>query len=173
MRLEEATLEPPSGLEKLLADLGEGESGFSGTPVHSGEVSLDEYLRQCRDMKDPAKIRPGRVPQTVFWALDDDGEAIGIARIRHYLNDRTRIRGGHLGYFVRSDRRGKGYGKEVLRLALLELRRFGESRALITTDSDNVRSIRVIEANGGYFAGVGTHPRTGKEYRRYWIDLQP
>jgi predicted acetyltransferase len=104
-------------------------------------------------------LRPGLVPQTVFWALDDDGEAVGIVRLRHYLNDNLRVHGGHIGYYVRRDQRGKGYGKEMLRLA--------------TTDPDNVRSIRVIEANDGQFFDVSTDPRTGAKYQRYWVDLEP
>ncbi len=78
-----------------------------------------------------------------------------------------------LGTPSRRDQRGKGYGKEMLRIALDELRKLGEKRALITTDPDNVRLIRVIEANGGQFSDVRTDPRTGAKYRRYWVDLEP
>jgi predicted acetyltransferase len=173
MKLEAATTDPPPGLQELLADLGDGENGFGGTPVHAEELTLEEYLRECCDMPDPAKLRPGLVPQTVFWALDDDGEAVGIVRLRHYLNNTLRVHGGHIGYYVRRDQRGHGYGKEMLRLALDELRRLGETRALITTDPENVHSIRVIEANGGQFADVSSDPRTGAQYRRYWVDLEP
>ena len=59
----------------------------------------------------------------------------------------------------------------MLRLALNELRRRGEARALITTDPDNFASIQVIEANGGQFSDESTDPETGARYRRYWIDL--
>ena len=173
MKLEAATMNPPPGIQELLTDLGDGENGFGGTSVHTGEIALEEYLRQCCDMPDPAKLRPGLVPQTVFWTLDDDGEAVGIVRLRHYLNDNLRVHGGHIGYYVRRDQRGKGYGKEMLRLALDELRRLGEKRALITTDPDNVRSIRVIEANDGQFSDASTDPRTGAMYQRYWVDLEP
>ena len=173
MKLEAASMSPPPGLQELLDDLDGGENGFGGTPVHSGEVTLVEYLQRCCDMPDPAKLRPGLVPQTMFWALDDNGDAVGIVRLRHYLNDDLRIRGGHVGYYVRRDQRGKGYAKQMLRLALDELRQLGEQRVLITTDLDNVRSMRVIEANGGKLSDVSTHPQTGEKLRRYWIDLDP
>lgn len=132
---------------------------------------LEEYLQQCCDMPDPSKLRPGLVSQTVFWVLNADGEAIGMVRVCHYLNDKLRVRGGHCGYFIRRDQRGKGYGKQMLALALDELRRLGEKRALITTGPDNLPSIRVIEANGGQLADVNTDPETGAKHRRYWIDL--
>jgi predicted acetyltransferase len=173
IRIEAASLTPPRGLSDLLADLGDGENGFMGTPVHTGEATQEEYLQRCCDMPDPAKLKPGLVPQTVFWVLDADGEAVGIVRLRHYLIDKLRVHGGHCGYYMRSDQRGKGHGKALLALALDELRRLGETQALITTDPDNIASIRVIEFNGGQFADESTDPETGAQYRRYWIDLQP
>ena len=173
VRLEEASRIAPLGLRELLVDLGGGENGFMGTPVHTGEATVEEYLQRCRDMPDPAKLKPGLVPQTVFWMLDADGFAVGMVRIRHFLNDKLRIHGGHIGFFVRRDRRGKGFAKEGLRLALVELHRLGEERALLTVDPDNIPSISVIESNGGRFEGIGTDPDTGKRFRRYWIDMEP
>ncbi len=76
--LEAASLDPPSGLGELLAELGAGENAFGGTPVHAGEATLEEYLQQCCDMPDRSKLEPGLVPQTVFWVLNADGEAIGM-----------------------------------------------------------------------------------------------
>jgi predicted acetyltransferase len=173
MRLEAASLTTPLGLRELLADLGEGEDGFGGTPVHTGELTLDEYLQQCCDMPDPVRLQPGLVLQTIFWVLNADGVAIGMVRMRHYLNDKLRFHSGHIGYFIRRDQRGKGYATEALRLALIELRKVGERRALITVNPDNVSSIRVIERNGGRLENVVTDPETGELYRRYWIELEP
>ena len=171
IRLEPVSLQPPQALMDLLIDLGDGENGFGGNPVHNGHVTLDEYLCKCCDERDPAKVRPGLVPQTVFWVLDAASKATGIVRLRHFLNDNLLIHGGHIGYYIRSDRRGRGYGKQMLGLALEELRKLGEKRALITTDLDNLASIAVITMNGGYLSDVGAAPKTGAQFGRYWIDL--
>lgn len=171
MKLEEASLTPPPGLADLLADLGGGENGFLGTPVASGELTVHGFLQQCLDMLDPANLPPDHVLQTIFWLLDEDGVAVGMVRLRHYLNDKLRLRGGHIGYFVRRDQRGKGYGKEALRLALIELRKLGEPRALVTVDPKNAPSIGVVERNGGRLENIVTDPETGKVYKRYWIEL--
>jgi predicted acetyltransferase len=173
IRLDRASLTPPPGLEELISDLGDGENGFMGTPVHRGEATLREYLLQCCDMPDPAKLRPGLVPQTVFWVLDEHDEAVGIVRLRHYLNEKLKIGGGHIGYYVRSDQRGQGYGKEMLHLALAELRALGEKSALITPNPDNAPSIRMIEANGGRFQDIVTDETTGVKHCRYWVDIDP
>jgi len=172
MRIEPASLTAPPGLHELLADLGGGESGFMCTPVHTGEATVEQYLQQCCDMPDPAKLKPGLVPQTVFWVLDSDGLTVGMVRMRHYLNDKLLVHGGHIGYFIRHDQRGKGYAKEALRLTLIELRKLGEKRALLTVGPDNVPSIKVVERNGGKFRSMGTDPETGNTFRRYWIELE-
>lgn len=171
MRLEAASLTPPPGLQDLLTDLGPGESGFSGTPVYAGELTLQQYLQRCCDMPNPSKLEAGLVLQTMFWLLNADGVAVGMVRLRHYLNDKLRFHGGHIGYFIRRDQRGKGYAKEALRLALSELRNLGESRALITVEPDNLGSIKVIERNRGRLENVVTDPETGKQYKRYWVEL--
>ena len=130
MRLKAASANEPPGLAALFADLGDGENGFGGTPVPKGEITLPEYLQRCIEMTDAANLPPGYVPQTVFWIVDESGEAVGMVRMRHYLNDSLRECGGHIGYYVRRDKRGKGYGQEALRQALIELRKIGEKRAL-------------------------------------------
>jgi predicted acetyltransferase len=171
MKLVAASTEIPKGLDELIADLGAGENGFSGTQVARGELTLPEYVQLCIDMTDPAKLRPGFVAQTVFWALDEDGLAVGMVRMRHTLNERLKDRGGHIGYYVRRNQRGKGYGQEMLRLALDELKKLGEKIALLTVEIDNAASIRVIAANGGVLESVGEEP-DGKKFGRYWIELE-
>lgn len=170
MKLEAASSNMPRGLVELIAGLGAGENGFGGTPVPAGELTLEQYVQKCIEMTDVTKLPPGYVPQTTFWVLDENGEAIGIVRMRHYLNNRLKERGGHIGYYLRRDKRGKGYGKEILHQTLAELRKLGEGRALLTVDMDNVASIKVIEANGGVFdnEGQGTD---GKRFGRFWIEL--
>ena len=139
MKLEAASTTPPKTLREFLTDLGDGENGFMGTRVPAGEVSLEDYLQQCCAMTDETMLRPGLVPQTTFWALSDVDGVVGMVRMRHYLNDNLRIHGGHIGYYIRRDQRDKGYGKKILALALAELQKLGEKRALITTSGDNAR----------------------------------
>ncbi|MDX1497349.1 MAG: GNAT family N-acetyltransferase [Salinisphaeraceae bacterium] len=170
MRLEAASTNMPHGLAELLRDLGDGENGFGGTPVSSGELALEEYVEKCIEMTDVAKLQPGYVPRTVFWVIDEEGEAIGIVRMRHYLNDALRERGGHIGYYIRRDKRNRGYGKRALQQALVELRNIGENRALLTVDMDNFSSIKVIEANGGVLESEGQSV-DGKTFGRFWIEL--
>lgn len=120
-------------------------------------------------MRDASKLKPGRVLRSVYWLLDDSKQAVGIVRIRHYLNEALRIHGGHLGYYVRKDRRGLGYGRKALELGLIELKALGQTTVLLTVDSDNACSRHIIEAAGGQLEAEDTD-KNGVKFCRYWID---
>ena len=171
MRLERATESPPPGAEEMLRELGTGDGGFSGTSFGRGATDLAGFLRACVEGEDPARIAPGFVPQTFYWIVDDDGQLVGMLRLRHHLNEGLLQHGGHVGYYVRPAARGKGHAKRALRMALDRLREMGVTRALVTVDPTNAPSIRVVISNGGNPASQGHHPQTGQVANRYWIDL--
>lgn len=149
-----------------------------------GEVFLGErtrdwpaFVQWCED--DAAgrllAAHPERVPQTTYILLrrepDGSGKALGTSRLRHYLNPALEDAGGHIGYAIRPDERGKGYGNRILALTLPEARELGLSRVLVTCATDNIRSARVIMANGGILTSEGMSVQTGERHSRYWIAL--
>jgi len=162
----------PSGLAQMLEELGgAGEAGFGGTRFGAGEQSLDAFLASCVAEADPASPGPGRVPQTTYW-MTRSGRAVGMLRMRHYLNDALRVVGGHIGYYVAPAERGRGFGSLALAAALQIFRERGDAGPiLLTTDSDNYGSIAVIERNGGVLAAQVADPTTGKPVSPYWIEL--
>jgi predicted acetyltransferase len=82
--------------------------------------------------------------------------------------------GGHIGYTVRPSDRRKGYGSTLCRLMLEEAwSRLGLRRVLITCDTDNVGSARIIQKNGGVFESEVRSDHSGKRVSRYWVDLDP
>ena len=107
---------------------------------------------------------------TTCWLVDDGGVIAGVSRIRHSLTARLLAHGGHIGYYVRASYRGQGHGTQILALTLIEARKLGLERVLLTVDSDNLPSIRVIETNGGVMEDERVDSE-GLRYRRYWIDL--
>ncbi len=62
IHLEKVSLSPPKGLFEFLKDLGDGENGVSGTMVHDGSISLQEYLQGSCDAMEEPKLKPGYVP---------------------------------------------------------------------------------------------------------------
>ena len=127
------------------------------------------YLRRLEEVEAGINLPDTLVPMSTRWLIDHEGRVVGETRIRHRLTPPLEIEGGHVGYFVHPDHRGRGYGREILRLALIELHRLGIDRVLVTCNADNFRSRRVIEANGGRFDHYTVSPASGKQVMRYWI----
>ena len=114
---------------------------------------------------------PDRVPDSVFFLLDvDKDRLLGAVNIRHYLNDRLLRDGGHIGDGIRPSERRKGYGTQLLRLALLECKKMGLSRVLIVCDKENVGSAKAIVRNGGVLENEIVD-EDGVVVQRYWISL--
>jgi len=128
------------------------------------------YLRGLTDGARGVDLPPGRVPYTTFW-LASGRRLIGRSTIRHRLTPELEHEGGHIGYDIRPSERRKGYGTLILRLTLGEARRLGLGRALLTCDTDNVGSAKVIEKNGGRLQDEAVSKISGKPISRYWIEL--
>jgi predicted acetyltransferase len=128
------------------------------------------FVRRLRNQSQGKGLAAGLVPATYYWLVRDD-VVIGRANLRHRLNEKLEHEGGHIGYAIRPSERGKGYGTRQLALALEKARQLGLLRVLVTCDDDHVASARVIETNGGILEDVRVSHETGKDKRRYWIDL--
>jgi predicted acetyltransferase len=108
----------------------------------------------------------GWVPCTTWWWLGNDGY-LGRIALRHRLTERLLREGGHIGYDVRPTARRRGHATAMLRAVLPEAAARGISSALITCDTDNVASAKVIQANGG----VLENKLDGK--LRFWVPTAP
>lgn len=96
-----------------------------------------------------SNLPPNRVGSHFYWLVDEENDTfIGEISIRHRLTEALERYGGHIGYGVRYSCWNKGYGTEMLRLALEKAKGLGLSRILITCDDDNPASARVMEHNG-------------------------
>ena len=127
---------------------------------------FERYLRELDITEDDG----AHVPDTTYFALDEDrGIFVGAVNIRLRLNERLLLCGGHIGDGIRPSERGRGYGTELVRLALVKCRECGITRVLMVCDEDNRASARTIEKNGGMLENV--IPTDDGLVRRYWIDL--
>ncbi|MER5182079.1 GNAT family N-acetyltransferase [Streptomyces sp. NPDC002896] len=109
--------------------------------------------------------RPRRddwVPATTLWYAEGD-TYLGRLAIRHRLTPFLLERGGHIGYDVRPAARRRGHATAMLRQALPVCHGLGIDPVLVTCDTTNTASRKVIEANGGEFEDE----RGGK--LRFWI----
>ncbi|MBQ1321703.1 MAG: GNAT family N-acetyltransferase, partial [Solobacterium sp.] len=83
-----------------------------------------------------------------YFAVDEDGQIVGIIDLRHELNDFLRDL-GHCGYSVRPAARRKGYGAEMLRLLKQEARKAGMTHLQMSVMPDNTPSVKIIRGAGG------------------------
>ncbi len=128
---------------------------------------FDRYLREL-EIKEP---EDGMVPDSVFFLLDEERDRLlGAVNIRHYLNAYLLREGGHIGDGIRPTERKKGYGTELLRLALQECEALGIERALVICDRNNIGSAKAIQKNGGVLENEFVNENGGIE-QRYWIRI--
>ena len=135
--------------------------------VQDEEFSL--YIDRVSSWKDEATVPEGRVPSTFLVAVIE-GKIAGRLSIRHRLNDFLGLVGGHIGYGVAPEFRGKGGATYRLKYGLDFMKGRGEERVFISCHSENEASRKIIEKCGGEFAALVPHPyENGELYRTYWI----
>ena len=128
-----------------------------------GYAGLYELLSR---MKRGGYPRPEIVPMDAYF-IETGGQILGELFIRHRLNPQLLQIGGHVGYKVRPTSRNRGVATAGLRLALEKLAALGVEQALVTCNTTNAASARVIEKCGGLrFEDALIGERIE---RRYWV----
>ena len=111
------------------------------------------------------------VPDSTFFGLDTDRNIfVGAVNIRHYLNDRLLLDGGHIGDGVRPSERRKGFATKMISLALQECKKLGISKVLMVCDKDNIGSAKSILNNNGILENEILVD--GVIEQRYWITIE-
>jgi predicted acetyltransferase len=102
-----------------------------------------EHLRRVSEDREE-----GRLPSSTYFAFrQPDNAIVGIVDVRHFLT-KERYQNGHIGYSVRPGERKKGYGTEILRLALEKAHELGIMEVYVSCDKNNAASLKVIRRNG-------------------------
>lgn len=139
---------------KYVTALPENENGL--TNPYEG-VAFEEYERtvlpELMMHENPVNMPDWFVPETYYY-LWDGGTLVGEYRIRHYLTPALKTGAGHIGYSIKKEFRGRGYGTNGLALAL-ELAKaiVPEEEIYLRVLKSNVPSFRAIRKNGAYLAG--------------------
>ena len=110
------------------------------------------------------------VPNTYYVGVVAN-KIVGRLSFRHRLNDFLEQIGGHIGYGVIPSQRRKGYATIMLKQSLVFAKAMGLDKVLLTCDTNNIASMRVIEANGGVFENITNEPEFKIQKNRYWINL--
>lgn len=150
------------------------EDKFEGFRNIKGLTSdnYNDFMLNLEKNKNTKLYYPDRVDQTTFILVDDNNHIYGGTNLRHELNEGLLLHGGHIGYLIRPSERMKGYGSIILKLVLVECKKMGIDKALVTCREENIGSAKVIEKNGGVYENSKINPDDNKTYRRYWIDVE-
>lgn len=117
------------------------------------EIFERDALKEMLSFAKGENLPEGFVPETFLFLWDDD-TIVGQFRIRHHLCESLRTGGGHIGYYIGKEFRGRGYGTEGLRLTLEIARNIvPEEEFYLRLDKKNTASLRVMEKNGGKIVG--------------------
>ena len=139
---------------KYITALPKDENGL--TNPYEG-VSFEQYrdsiLPELMMHENPVNMPDWFVPETYYYLWDDD-VLVGEFRIRHHLTEALKNGSGHIGYSIKKEHRGKGYGTKGLALTLDLARKIvPEEEIYMSVLKSNISSFRVQCKNGAYIAG--------------------
>lgn len=134
--------------------------------------TLADWLAWLEKMSRADTCGAGWVPSSTLLCVDLSARrVVGTVDVRHTLNDYLQQFGGHIGYAIRPDERGKGYGTAQLRLALdYAAARLGLARVLVTCDRTNAASRATILSCGGALENEVWNEKEHKTTQRFWVE---
>jgi predicted acetyltransferase len=181
---DQATTPVPPGLELAVPSLAYREDflalareyqayGTEGERKFFAEAAADlsSHIRDLVARASGMRLLEGQVPYRSYWLIRNGQTLVATSTLRRWLTPALLVEGGHIGYGTRPSERCKGYGRIICTLTLQKAREMGLRRVLITCNTENVASSRIILACGGRFEGESASPRSGKPVSRYWIEL--
>jgi predicted acetyltransferase len=132
--------------------------------------NYEEWVKNLDDYANGQNLPAGYVPASTYFAIREiDNRIVGMLNIRHELSEYLLEKGGHLGNCVRPTERNKGYGTEILFLALEKCRALGIDKALLVCNKNNVASAKQIQNNFGVLENEVRD--NDKILQRYWVDV--
>ncbi len=165
MDVELKKLSLDDGLEiyDMLQEIPRDENGFVNGCNGRTFEEYKKWLVKSDNISNSVGLENWMVPQSTYW-IYVDGAPVGFGKLRHYLTEKLKEEGGHIGYAIRPTCRNRGYGKFLLKLLLEKAKDMGIEKVLITVHNDNTSSIKVALANGGEVEKVTS------ERHLIWID---
>ncbi|EST12107.1 GNAT family N-acetyltransferase [Sporolactobacillus laevolacticus] len=126
---------------------------------------FDWYIQDLDDQSRGINIPQDWVATSTFWLIDKD-IVVGVVRIRHQEVESA----GHIGYDISPCFRGRGYGTQILKLAIKEAKKIGVEEVIVTCNTENTASRKIIEKNNGKLLGTIYDDEEKEFLYKYKID---
>jgi predicted acetyltransferase len=128
--------------------------------------NFQDYLNDLHNYSKGNDLPQGEVITSTFWLIDKK-EVVGVVRIRHQEVECA----GHIGYDISPDCRNRGYGFQILKLALEKAIKIGIEEVILTCNIDNTASKKIIEKNNGKLSGTIFDEEEDEYLYKYSITL--
>ncbi len=145
-----------------------GEEERYPFPLDFDHQDFRDLLSRLNDFSIGVNLPAGFVPSSTYWLIQG-GELVGVSNLRHYLNDRIRHHGGHIGLGIRPSYRGRGFGNVLLALTIQEAWKKGITEIHIHCHKSNIASARMIVRNGGELQSESTDEGSHEIIQRYCV----
>ena len=100
-----------------------------------------------------------------------DDEIVGHLLLRYPMEDRTVVRFGFV--IVDNSKRGMGYGKQMLRLAInYAQRELGAQKITLGVFCDNHSAVECYKSFGFRITGTDSNPIDGEEWKGFEMELE-
>lgn len=171
LRLEYPQVRYKQSFLEMARDLAQRGHWYHEDPNYI-EQHFDRYLERLKAVERGEGFINEQVGGTEYWMIFGD-EVVGRLKLNFSLSEEMKVRGGHIGYGVRSGFEGRGFASEALRLALQIARTRQMFDILITCDENNHASRAVIEKNGGRLMDLIVAEGRSIRTCRYTFSLRP
>ncbi len=131
----------------MYQDIPAKESGSTNDCYGIPYENFKEYLKKEINRK-YNKVTSEDTP-TITYTMYVDDNPVGIICLRTQIDENWKKWSGNFYYKIRKSERNKGYGTEILRLALGEFKNLGFKEVYGQSSKGNIASAKVIENNGG------------------------
>lgn len=131
------------------------------------DMKFEEWLAKIK--KEEITCPKEFSTHTLYMALDENDQIIGIIDNRWNEVPVLMEFGGLIGYSVRPSKRGNGFANQMLKLSLSKMWESGKKEVLISCKDFNIASKRTIEKNNGKYIETYHNEEDGYVYLKYII----
>lgn len=122
----------------------------------------DGYFQKLHDDEHKINSHDGWLPTKTWWLMDNDN-FVGVCSLRLGNTPELLHRGGNTSVEILPSMRGRGYGRDSLKLRIDMAKKLGMKSLLITCDANNIISLNNIKKIVQTYNGIETAAPNGEK----------